>query len=155
MLRPMKTAFFALLSLSAIGCASTTPAAPTYLLRVEQQWSRASMPERPNDDLPDAEYQPAQSAADRWRVSFRAAGTTVADPLHGEDVVLEPVAGGSSVKGTADTKTSSASERRYVLEQGTVAGGSLRTDGKRATVTLYGSGVPVAASERGSLRPAP
>ena len=129
-----------LVLLLAMAACSGSPsaAAPSgaYVLVVDHVWKRSSTPEQPRD-IPDAAYF-ATPPTQRWSVTFA-----------GENVTLVPVAGGDTVRGIRTEHK--GAESTYRLDEGLFAGGELTVRGTVCTVTTLGSGVPIIASERGTL----
>ena len=108
-------------------------------LRIDRVWDPAEQPRFPHDDLPDTSYRrlpDEQSYPKQW------------------DVTVD----GDQVKLTFGTKTlrgretsNMFNERRFEITEGAMAGGRFVMRGTDAEITLFGSGVPVASSERGKL----
>jgi len=119
---------------------STPPPAPMIcLLRVDRVFDAkgSEQPRLPNDDLPETAYALA-SPSDRWEVV-----------IDGEQLTL--VAGERRLDGRETSNV--FGERRFEITGGSLAGGRFVLHGQDAELTLYGSGIPVASSERGKLVP--
>ena len=120
-----------------------TPAAGRYVMRVDRVWGRTTQPARPDDELPPESYR-AEAPADRWEVT-----------LEGSRVVLTPVSpsngGPRRLEGAETAPAAGATERRFELGPGAFAGGRFVLRGDEAELTMFGSGVPIVSSERGTL----
>jgi hypothetical protein len=110
--------------------------APGWILRVDQTLERGSA-KLPDDPLTDASYR---------RVEPRDAYTVVVD---GDQVTITPLdATKTPISGHRQPGTA---EETFTLDLGVFAGGRLVLRGARAELTIFGSGVPIVASERGAL----
>ena len=127
----------------------------TGVFVAKQAWDRSSTarrPQFPHDELPSEAYGPIDGAAPRYEVSFAPDGGA----LHIERKDGKwPSATETSVGGKRQKE--SETELRYSLQQGLFAGGRLVlriNDGNlRVELTIYGSGLPIVASERGTFSP--
>ncbi len=107
----------------------------------DRQSSTGSVPSLPSDELTADNYR-SEPPADRWHVS-----------IEGSRVVLTPIgAAPGGVARISGRETSGVpGERRFELYEGLFAGGRFVVRGDEAELTVFGSGVPVVASERGKL----
>lgn len=94
----------------------------------------------PMDPLSEGDFAPVVAGA-TYRLEVSQGAARIA--------VVEPRMGGRLEQATAERLT-------YTLAEGTFAGGRFvvwrEPSGLRAELTIYGSGVPVVRSERGSFR---
>lgn len=130
--------FFAVASTACGGDIAST----RLVLRVDQTLDRASVSVRsPTNAIPDASFKP-QQPEDRYELI-----------VSGDHVSVVPLAGPPPSAGTMEgTRAASpAGETRFDLQSGTFAGGRLVIRGDRGELTIFGSGVPIVSSERGSL----
>ncbi len=122
---------------------AAAPAAARYVLRVDRVWGRGAQPANPVDELPAESYR-AEAPSDRWEVA-----------LDGSRVVLTSMAtadaGPTRLEGTEAAPSPGSAERRFDLGAGTFAGGRFVLRGGEAELTVFGSGVPIVSSERGTL----
>jgi hypothetical protein len=131
----------ALLSSVALAACGKTTSSGHYILRVDQKLDRSIDPKvgsDPTKPIPDSSFKP-QPAEDRYEVT-----------VSGDRITIVPLFAPSGV-GTIDgtRAASSVGETRFDLKA--FAGGSFVIRGARGELTIYGSGVPIASSERGSL----
>jgi hypothetical protein len=68
-------------------------------------------------------------------------------------VTIRPIGGRATTRGGALTgrRRDGIHPATYELTGGTMAGGRFVISGGRAELTIYGSGVPIVESERGTL----
>ena len=141
-------------SLFVAGCGVSTtggpgPAAPASIdalfghdvtFVADRAMSSTAMPGLPADPLAESDYTPMPQNKS-YPVSFTADGQTVT------------VTGDKSMVGTWDQKAGNV--RRYNLNDGTFAGGRFDVWAAQAEIhgelTIYGSGVPIISSERGTV----
>lgn len=118
-----------------------------------QAWDRSSpagQPQFPHDELPDEAYQAIEGAGPRYEISFSPDGGTVRIKRTDDEwrCATEPTVAGGRER---DSET----ELHYSLEDGLFAGGRLvvKMDDHalRGELTIYGSGRPIIASERGTF----
>jgi hypothetical protein len=115
-----------------------------WLLRVNRRWNGdPTGVESPSTPLPEEDYEPI-TAAPTYNVGLGLNWSFVA-------IGNEPISG---------PLTPESGERfTYDLTSGTSAGGRFviwaNDSGLQAELTIYGSGVPIASSERGPLTPKP
>jgi len=108
-----------------------------YVLRVDRTLDSSRAVVEPFDDSAFKQHEPR----DRYGVAVDGDHVTI-DPLEGQPA-------GPAIEGTlVGTRPG---ESRYALDKGTFAGGRLLISGDRAELTIFGSGVPIVGSERGSL----
>jgi hypothetical protein len=114
----------------------------TWTLRVDREWDRVSGNIRhPSDPLEEADYRPVTD------------GSTY--PVTVTDAVAIVSVGAPPMSGARDM---GRDDRYYYdLTEGAFAGGRfvvwVSDGGLQAELTIYGSGVPIVRSERGSLEP--
>ncbi|MGE5358815.1 MAG: hypothetical protein ACM3NQ_07325 [Bacteroidales bacterium] len=97
-------------------------------------------PTRPSDGLSESDYRPSP-AGGKYSVVIGEKGESVS------------IDGSPQIRGTRSNQTDQ--RVTYTLNEGLFAGGRLvvwrEGSGYQAELTIYGSGVPVARSERGSV----
>lgn len=129
------TRAWALLGLMACGERQATGIEGAWTLRVDRAWTAPDGITEPGQALDEADYH-AVTGPD-YAVVITATGVTVGDvPMEG--------ARGADVGVRA----------HFELDGGTFAGGRFEVwddGGLQAELTLFGSGVPIASSERGAL----
>jgi hypothetical protein len=100
----------------------------------------------PADPLEEAEYEQTDQG-NRYQVSFSEDAETVS--------VTGELSAGETVVMPGSMETDAEGFRRYGIEEGLFAGGRFvvwtANDHFEAELTIYGSGVPIARSERGRL----
>ena len=112
----------------------------TWALRVDRAWDGTSgSPGLPSDELQESDYDPVDDGP-VYAVVVSESGAAVA-------------VGDGPMRGA---RTSAGAERStYELGDGTFAGGRIvawaNAAGLEAELTIYGSGRPIVASERGDL----
>ncbi len=115
----------------------------TWNLKVDHAWDRKSdAPQFPSDTIADSAYK-AVAGGPVYQVVASAGGRQV------------------TIAGTVQARRVKATDTvvQYDVYQGAFAGGRFvvrsSSEGLQAEFTIYGSGVPIARSERGLLVPAP
>ena len=110
----------------------------TYTLNIDRV-SGSPTVDFPSDDLQESDYTSIEEEI-QYEVAF---------PENGEIVTIEP----NSIQGTRIN--GDVEHLIYELEEGLLVGGRLviwlNNDDFEAEYTIYGSGVPIARSERGKL----
>jgi hypothetical protein len=112
-----------------------------WSFEADRAWHGQGSVTLPSDPLAESDYQP-MTPTTLYQVVLSGTGTTVA-------VGTTPYAGALSAT-SSDLVT-------FDLSTGTFAGGRFLVwpgaTGLQAELTIYGSGVPIASSERGALTP--
>jgi hypothetical protein len=124
-------------SFAAASCGGET-VEPRILLRVDQTLSATAKVASPHNAL-DATHYVAHAPEDRYVVEIAAHRVTIR-PL---ERTSTPISG--------TRQSGPAGQTRFELDEGLFAGGRFVIDGDRAELTVYGAGVPVVTSERGTL----
>jgi hypothetical protein len=112
-----------------------------YVLRVDQRLDRTAIAV-PSDPPPESSFRAVEP--------FDAYAITV----DGDAVTITALDGSKKTIGGHRARPDTGSEpgeERFALESGVFAGGRLVLRGARAELTIYGSGVPIVSSDRGTL----
>jgi hypothetical protein len=115
-----------------------------WLMHVDRAWAAApgspTYPQSPSSPLPESDYRP-MSPGPRYSILIGSGGESVS------------IDGAPPIKGTRSDHTDQ--RVTFALNEGLFAGGRLVVwkdgAGYQGELTAYGSGVPIARSERGSL----
>ncbi len=179
MVKGLAVCLFAIAAASCGANTSTTPsdsssshllATGSWELRVDRAWGYTpGVVNAPGDTIPDGAYTSGSSSARYlltragdggiWISSATSGPTTTTFTTPDGHVFTTTIAVsiGASIKGTVVSET--ADRIIFVLRDGTAAGGRLIVwrsgQALQGELTIYGSGVPIIQSERGSVaRPA-
>jgi hypothetical protein len=119
------------------------PQTGRYVMRVDRTFNRSAQPALPSDELAATSYLPT-TPVDHWHVTIRGARVELT-------AIGESYGSAMPARLAGTETTGAANERRFALDEGAFAGGHFVIRGDEAELTIYGSGVPVVSSERGTL----
>ncbi len=138
-----------LLLLMSIGCGSGHPTVAalknasrsnTFTLQVAEAYdSKLFSPQSPTDTIPELAFIPTSGKNYKVEILERAEGVIVVDLSTEKTLsgVLSPTADGAILT--------------FELDEGTFAGGRFVVTDNEASLTIYGSGLPIVSSEKGTL----
>ncbi len=132
---------------------STSPTAPSSVVIILTTGTWVLSADRAWCGDPGSPTYPRYSADPLRETDYQAAAGPTYSILIGSDGQSVSIAGSPPIRGT---RSEQSPERvSYALDEGLVAGGRLvvwrEGTGYQAELTLYGSGVPVVKSERGTF----
>ena len=111
------------------------PAPFVATFRVNRVFDRKEQPRFSSDEIPDTSFTVAPANA-HWDVTIEGAELVLAN-------------GSARMRGRETSNV--FGDRRFEIYEGAFAGGRFVIRGEDAELTLFGSGVAVASSERGKL----